>query len=154
MSSNFCTSNNVSFRTALAVRNLLFACASNGLKRDPLTPVRGKIFPGWIIFSNQSNFLLAPPGFDLGFASNGIFNPLETLIPNKPGDSVFSGECASAAGLMTQDSRHQPSRHTDVENSAFTCHDVNVVATLLSMVLILCAINEFFSETCHMVLIL
>jgi len=123
-------SNDVSFRTALAVRNLLFACTSNGLERKLFAPVCSQVFPRGIIFSNQSNFLFAPPRLDLGFSSNGIFNPFEALIPNQPCHFVFSGKGAGAPGLVAEDSRHQPSGHTDVEYSAFTRENVNLVAAL------------------------
>src|SRR5690242_3072459 len=102
---------NVSFRAPIliGVRNLL----SRGIWQKPRAPVCSKVFPRGIVFNNESDLFFTSPSFDLGFACNSVFHPLETLIPNQLRDFVFTRERAGPPGLVAQDSRHQPSCHSD-----------------------------------------
>src|SRR5437762_9371963 len=122
----------MSFRVALATRNLLFVECFSGTwpicEFYSLTPnPRPSPPPRRIIFDNQSNFLLAPPAFDLGLTGDCVTDRFKRLKPDKPTDFVFLSETSTFASLVTQHSRHKASGHTDIQHTALARRYVNEV---------------------------
>src|SRR5437764_3208243 len=97
----------MSFRTALAVRNLLVAFRRRILKRNLLTPISSKIFPRRIRFDYQSNFLFTPPCLDLCLSRDRVSNVFKALTPHQSIDPVFPSEGSAFSGFMAEHACYQ-----------------------------------------------
>src|SRR5256885_12782866 len=118
----------MSFRTALAVRNLLVAFRRRILKRNLLTPIGSKILPRRIRFNYQGNFLFTPPCLDLCLSRDGVSDMFEALIPHQPIDPVFPSEASAFSGFMAEHTRYQRPGHADIECAALARHQVSEIA--------------------------
>ena len=76
-------------------KDLLFARAGISLKTNQITRVKpafAEILPGRIGSTNQSNFFLAQPTFEVLLPRNGGANVLESLEVYKTVNTVLAGE--------------------------------------------------------------
>ena len=97
-----------------------------------LSPAVCQIFPGWIAFFDETHLLLAPPFFDLRFATDSITDVLERLKIYQPVHPISSCEGPTLARTVPEHSGHEESCDANVNDAALACQDVDVISALKS----------------------
>jgi hypothetical protein len=93
-----------------------------------VVPISAQVNPSWIGLFDESDFLFAPPAFELllPFDSSGYL--LICLKPDEAVTVVALRKTIMLAPFVLEDALLQVAGHADVERMAAACHDVSEVA--------------------------